>query len=98
MPEYEKVLIALKVLPVTTPASMMLAFRSISSYAVLKAEIESQVLFLTETQGLSSSSTLHLTALDGPEPEWCLKEQAEGEETSGHQPAMRMTQLSSLPA
>ena len=50
MPEYEKVLITLKVLPVTTPASMMLAFRSISSYAVLKAEIESQVLFERDTR------------------------------------------------
>ena len=68
MPEYEKVLIALNFLPMTKPASMMLAFRSISSYAVLKAEIESQVLFLKETQGLSSSSTLHLVALTGQSP------------------------------
>ena len=78
MPEYEKVLIALKVLPVSTPASMMLAFRSISSYTALKSEIESQVLFLKETQGLGSSSNVHLSAFDVTDDD-LLKEKAEEE-------------------
>ena len=58
-PEHEKVLIALEALPVTTPASMTLALRNIHTYEALKAEIQQQVLFLRETQGLNASN-LHL--------------------------------------
>ena len=65
-PEHEQVLIALQMLPLDTPSSMMLAYRSITSYPALKRELEEQVLFLRETRGnhLQPGRPVHVSMLE----------------------------------
>ena len=55
--EETKIMIALKILPDTTPASMMLALRRETTYENLKAALDEQITFL-EDHGDSNRATL----------------------------------------